>query len=235
MPMIEISQGNGPGLVFGINAEIPHRRTFLLGSLTVGLTDKYSHFSKDKLVIFQDGHVKYRLKESNRLNWALNSILPVCVLLLGFTLSIFFPQYEALWKSLSFIFIIMILTSVNQQYSIFEGEEEIGFSQERWIKPISSFSIRNSNYRIYSHSHERYSLFKDGIQVGLYNRKLEKWKNRYLIYYSADEPLEIIELFCLWIDMFHYDNGGGRTVLKTFTLRPDKHTEYTFWRPKDVE
>lgn len=235
MPMIEISQGNGPGLVYGINIKIPHERTFLFGSLTVGLTNKYSRFSKDKLIIFQDGQIKFRLKESNRLNWALNSVLPICVLLLCFTLFIFFPQYEALWVSLFLVFIILVVGSINRQYSIFEGEEEIGFSQERWIKPISSFSIRNNNYRIYSHSHERYSLFKDGIQIALYNRKLEKSKNRYLIYYSADEPLEVIELFCLWIDMFHYDEGRGRTILKTFNLHPDKHTEYTFWRPKDVE
>ena len=233
MPMIEIYQGNAQSLVYGLKT--PHKRTFLFGSLTVGLTNKYSCFSKDKLIIFQGGQVKYRLKESNRLNWALNSILPICVLLLCFTFFIFFPQYGALWVSLFLVFIILVVGSINRQYSIFEGEEEIGFSQERWINPISSFSIRNNNYRIYSHSHEHYSLFKDGIQIALYSRKLEKSKSRYLIYYSADEPLEVIELFCLWIDMFHYDDNRGRTILKTFNLHPDKHTEYTFWRPEDVE
>ncbi len=214
--------------------EVPPKRTFLFGGMTVGITNKYSRFSKDKLVIFQDGHVKYRLKESNRLNWALRSILPICVLLLCFTLFIVFPQYEAWWVLLFLIFTVMVVGSVNRQYSVFEGEEEIGASQERWIKPIGSFSIRNSTYRICSHSHERYSLFKDGMQIALYNRKLEKSKNRYLIYYSADEPLEIIELFCLWIDMFHYDDGRW-TTLKTFGLHPDKHPEYTFWRPIDIE
>lgn len=235
MPMIEICQGNDPGLVYGINIKIPHKRAFLFGSLTVGLTNKYSRFSRDKLVIFQDGHVKYRLKESNRLNWALNSILPMCLLLLCFMFFIFFPQYEALWVSLFLIFIIIVVGSINRQYSVLEGEKEIGFSQERWIKPISSFSIRSNTYRIYSHSHERYSLLKDGIQIALYSRNLEKSKNKYLIYYSENEPLEIIELFCLWIDMFNYDDGRGRTILKTFRLYPDKHTEYTFWRPEDIE
>lgn len=231
MPMIEIYQENDPGLVYDVNLKIPHRRAFLFDGIPVGLTNKFSRFSKDKLIIFQDGHTKYRLKESNRWNWALNSVLPVCALLLCFALFIFFSQNEGLWVSLFLVFIIMVVGSINRQYSIFEGEEKIGFSQERWIKPISSFLIRNNTYRVCTHSHERYSLFKDGTQIALYNRKLDKSKSRYLIYYSADEPLEIIELFCLWIDMFHYDDGRGRITLKTVSLRPDKHPEYTLWRP----
>lgn len=233
MPMIEIYQGNGPSLVYGTN--IPHKRTFLIGNAIVGLTNKCSGFSKDKLIIFQDGHPKYRLKESSRLNWALKLFLPMCVLFLCFVLFIFFPQYEFLCVLLFLFFATATGISINRQYSIFEDGEEIGFSQERWIKPISSFSIRNHTYRICAHSHERYSLFKDGMQIALYNRRLEKAKNRYLIYYSADEPLEIIELFCLWIDMFNYDDERGRTILKTFSVYPDKHPEYTFWRPADIE
>lgn len=233
MPMIEIYQGNGSSSVYGTN--IPHKRTFLIDNVIVGLTNKCSGFSKDKLIIFQDGQPKYRLKESNRLNWALKLLLPICVLFLCFVLFIFFPQYEILCVLLFLFFAITSSISINRQYTIFENEEKIGFSQERWIKPISSFLMQNSTYRICSHSHERYSLFKGEKQIALYNRKLEKAKNRYLIHYSADEPLEIIELFCLWIDMFNYDDERGRTIIKTFSIHPDKHPEYTIWRPEDVE
>lgn len=232
MPLIEIYQGNGPSLVYG--PKVPHKRAFLLDNTTVGLTNKYSGFSKDKLVIFQNGHLKYRLKESNRLNWALNFILPICVLFLCFMLSIFLPQYESLWVLLLLTSIIMVRSFINRQYAIFENGEKIGISLERWIKPTSSFSIRNSTYRIYSHNHERYSLFKDEMQIALYNRKLEKGRNKYLIYYTAAESIEIIELFCVWIDMFHYNDERGRIVLKTFAFS-DKHPEYALWRPKDIE
>lgn len=230
MPMIELHQGNRTGLIYG--SKIPHKRTFLLSNTIIGLSNKHSGFSKDKLIIFQDGHTKYILKETNRINWALKRILPICVLFLYLILQIFFPYYELLWVLLFIASIMMADSFINQQYAVFEGKEKVGSSL---IKPINCFSIQNNIYRIYSHGHECYSLFKNETQIALYARKLEKAKSKYLIYYSAEEPIEIIELFCLWIDMFNYDDERGRTILKTFSLFPDKHIEHTVWRPKDAE
>ncbi len=60
MPVMEI-QGDGPSLVYG--PRIPHhKRTFLIGNTVIGLSNKFSGFQKDKLVILQDNRPKYRLK-----------------------------------------------------------------------------------------------------------------------------------------------------------------------------
>ncbi len=60
MPVMEI-QGDGPSLVYG--PIIPHhKRTFLIGNTVIGLSNKFSGFQKDKLVILQDNRPKYRLK-----------------------------------------------------------------------------------------------------------------------------------------------------------------------------
>lgn len=230
MPMIELHQGNRTELIYG--SKIPHKRTFMLSNTIIGLSNKHSGFSKDKLIIFQDGHINYILKETNRLNWALRRILPICVLFLCFTLQILFPYYELLWVLLFIASIMMAHSFINQQYAVFDGKEKVGFSL---IKPLNCFSIQNNIYCIYSHSHECYSLLKNETQIALYTRMLAKSKSKYLIYYSAEEPIEIIELFCLWIDMFNYDDERGRTILKTFNLFPDKYIEHTVWRPKDVE
>lgn len=232
MPLIEICQENRSSFVYG--SKIPHKRTFTLNHTIIGLSNKTSGFLKDKLMVFQDGRLKYRMKESNRFSWALNRFLPIFVLFPCVILCIFLPQYDFLWILLLLLSIVITSGFIARQYTIFEGGMEIGVSQEKWTKSVRSFSIQGNTYRIYSHSHERYSLFKNEIQIALYERKLEKSKNRYLIYYAIDESIEIIELFCFWIDMFYYDDERGIIILKTYPLS-DKHPEYMLWRPKDVE
>ena len=231
MPIMEI-QRNGPDLAYA--PIMPHhKRTFLLGNTVIGLSNKFSGFQKDKFVILQDNHLKYRLKEKSRLNWAFRHFLPVCIFALCFLFLIFFPRCEVLAVILFIASLIIIKGFFNAQYAIIENNVEIGFSMEKRKTSISSFSIKEDIYHIHSHSHERYSLFKNKTQIALYERTLEKGKNKYFVYY-ADEPKEIIELFGLWIDMYNYNDSRGRTIIRTFGL-PDKHPEFTLWRPKDID
>ncbi len=231
MPAIEICQGSGPSLICGTIA--PHKRIFLFGKTVIGSTDICAPFSKDKLIIYQDDHVKYRLKEANKLNSALRLILPTCMLLLWCVFLICFPQYDDFLIFPAVASIIITPAFFKPQYVILENDLEIGFSLRKGRKAIKSFSVRNDTYRLCIHSQERYSLFKNEEQIALYRRELEKGRSRYGIFYTADEPIEMIELFCLWIDMYYYDDVRGITILKT-SGPPDKHPEYTFWRPKDL-
>lgn len=231
MPVIEICQGNGPSLIYG--TIVPHKRIFLFGNTIIGSTNICARFSKDKLIVYQNNHVRYRLKETNKWNSTLRFILPICIFFLCCIFLMLLPQYDNFLMFLTVASIIITPGFFNPQYVILENDLEIGFSLETGRKPIKSFSMRNDTYHLYLHSHERYSLFKNEEQIALYRRELEKGRSRYWIYYTPDEPIEMIGLFCLWIDMYYYDDVRGITIIKT-TGPPDKHPEYTFWRPKDI-
>lgn len=232
MPIMEIDQGGRASLIYGLDT--PHRRTFLVGDTIIGATNKCPWFLKDKLIFFQDGHMKYRARETNRLNWALRSFLPVCIFFLCLSMLIFFPQYEAFGVILVIASFMIADSFFYPQYAIFKGDVEIGYVRTARKDSIGrAFSINDDIYRIYVHSHEQYSLFKNGVQIALYKRKLENYRSRYHIYYDPERSVEVIQLFCLWIDLFYYDDVGGRIILKTFR-HFDKHPEYTVWRPKDL-
>ena len=232
MPAMEIRQGDAPSVVYGLKTA--HRRAFLVGSTIIGLSNKFSGFQKDKLVIFQNGRIKYRLKETDRLNWALRFFLPVVNFLLCLLFCAFFPQHEPLMVILFIASLVVIHNLFRPRYAVFEEATEIGVSGGNGEISTRSFSIKKDIYRLYYHSGERYSLFKNGTQIAVYEQKLENWRNQYLVYYAAEEPREMIELFGLWIDMEHYNDSHGRTLLKSYPLLPDKHPEYALWRPEDM-
>ncbi len=228
MPVMEIRQVGGKSSIYGL--KIPHRRTFLREDTIVGLSNRSSGFQKDKLVVFQGDRPKYRVREIDRSNWALRSLLPAGVFLLCLAFLIAAPRYKAFAVLLMISSILMSKSLFAPQYAVLEDDVEIGALRGK--DPAKGFSRRKEIYHIHSHSEERYSLFKNGTQVALYKRELEKRRNKYLICYASEEPPERIELFCLWIDMSIYDNERGLTILKTYGP-PDKHPEYTSWRPRD--
>jgi len=158
MPVIEICQGNGPSLIYGTIA--PHKRIFLFGKTIIGSTNICARFSKDKLIIYQGNHVKYRLKETNKLNSTLRFILPICILLLWCIFLILLPQYDDFLMFLTTASIIITPGFCKPQYIILEDDLEIGFSLRKGRKAIKNFSMRNDTYHLCIHSHERYSLFK---------------------------------------------------------------------------
>ena len=123
MPLIEICQENRSEFVYG--SKIPHKRTFTLNHTIIGLSNKTSGFSKDKLMVFQDGRLKYRMRESNRLSWALTRFLPICVLFPCCMFYIFLPQYDFLWILLLLLSIVITSGFIARQYTIFEDRMEI--------------------------------------------------------------------------------------------------------------
>lgn len=166
-------------------------------------TSEYQHgFFMKEISVFQNSKLEYRLKESNRFIWFLRN----CLYLISFIFQIFLCP----------------------KYTIFDNKGKvIGNSHENCFRPARTFTIYNNLYHILIHKNSYFSLFKNGIQIALYERK----KNEYFIYYSDDESVETIGLFCLFIDLNFFTNYNGR-ITKVIVLH-DSHPEYTTWRPKE--
>lgn len=167
----------------------------------------------ERIVVYEEGAPKYRLVERSKLLWFLTRYLSVISLLIS--------------------------VIVNSIYDIYEGDNHIGASQEKWFKGIRSFKINGDLYQINTHKNEKFSLHKNGKQVALYVKTPEKfftttYKPRsYSVSYDAMVPLWIIYLFAAWVDLIFTRADGGDTK-KVIVFR-DPHPEYTLWQPEASE
>ena len=183
---------------------------FFRDEIMIG-TSRYTYgFSMDEIVVYQNSVPKYQFKENDRFIWFLRNCLPLLSLI--------------------------IAALLNGRYAIFEDDIEIGYAREKWIKPISSFVIRNDVYQLFVHEGNRFSLMKNGIQVALYTKRCEEWlKSQPLTYdidYDKSEEIEIIELFCLFIDVFFFTPYNGSSHIKVIVPH-DRYPEHTLWQPKE--
>lgn len=181
----------------------------------IGTSRYTSGFLMDEIVIYQNGAPKYRLKESSRLVWFLRNGLP----LISFLISLF----------------------LNGRYAVFEDDAEIGCAREKWIKPISSFVIRDDLYRMFAHKGNCFSLTKNSIQIALYTKRPEgsvfhaapPWPaHTYDVDYEEAEQIEIIELFCLFIDVFFFTLYDGTSNIKVIVPN-DPYSHHTLWQPNE--
>ncbi len=174
-------------------------------------TSRYTYsFFMDEIVVYQDNIPKYRFKETNRFVWFLRN----CLLFISFIIALF----------------------INGRYTIYEAGTEIGYTMEKWVRPIENFMIHDNCYRLFVHKNNHFSLTKNGEQIALYAKRPEKMlearPDTYDIDYDINEPIEIIELFCLFIDVFFFTHYDGTSHIKVIVPH-NRYLEHTLWRPKE--
>lgn len=183
---------------------------FFRDEIMIG-TSRYTYgFLMDEIVVYQNSVPKYQFKENDRFIWFLRNCLPLLSL--------------------------VIAALLNGRYAIFEDDIEIGYAREKWVKPISSFVIRNDVYQLFIHKGNRFSLMKNGMQIALYTKRCEEWlKSQPLTYdidYDNSEEIEMIDLFCLFIDVFFFTPYNGSSHIKVIVPH-DRYSEHTLWQPKE--
>lgn len=145
------------------------------------------------------------------------------------------PRYLVLRKCLPLLSLVIALF-INGRYTIYEGEAEVGRALEKWVKPIETFLLHGDRYRLSVHRGNRFSLTKNGGQIALYQKRPEKTleasPGAYDIDYDVNEPLELIELFCLLIDVFFFTPYTGASHINVLVPH-DPCPERAHWRPKE--
>ena len=170
---------------------------FFRDGIMIG-TSRYTYsFLMDEIIVYQGSIPKYKFKETNHFIWFLRN----CLLLVSFIITLF----------------------VNGRYTIYEDEKEIGYTLEKWIKPIEHFMLHGDCYRLLPHKGNCFSLTKNGEQIALYTKQPEKMleirPDTYDIDYDINEPIEIIELFCLFIDVFFFTPYNGTSHIINLAIK----------------
>lgn len=183
---------------------------FFCNGMLIGTTRYTYGFLMDEIKIYMNSILKYRFSETNHAIWFLRKCIPIISLFLS--------------------------TLFNGRYSFFEDNEKIGYAKEKWLKPIETFIIRDDFYHLSAHKNEIFSLEKNGKQIALYRKPpiemLKVQPNTYCIEYSAEIEIEIVELFCLLVDLLFFTHYNGKTVLKVI-VPYDPHPEYALWHPDE--
>lgn len=181
-------------------------RQFYQNDILVGTSRNTHSFSMDEITVYQDGIEKIKLKEVNPFIWFLRHI----------------P-----------IFSIFFMLLFNSRFVFLENGKNIGYTVDKWFRPIRNFIIHRNTYQLYAHKNNIFSLTKNGVQVSLYKKiPYSKCKrNTYFITFSPQESLEIIQLFCIFIDLFFYDGYNGRIIEKNVVFS-DRYPEHISWSPE---
>ena len=200
---------------------------FFRDNILIGTAKYTSGFSMDEIMIYQNDQPKYRFKETSYVIWFFKQCLPAIILILTFLLN---------WSPVFFFVSLALMLLSNRRYTIFEDNIKIVYTKDKWVSAIRNFMIHDDLYYMSTHKNEKFSLLKNGKQIASYSKepvKIQKaQQNTYHISYTVTEPVEIIELFCLIIDLFHFTDYDGTTTLKILVFR-DPHPEYTQWKPEE--
>lgn len=165
----------------------------------------------NRITIYEDGNPKYRVVERSKLLWGLGRFIPLISLL--------------------------IRLLIKPTYDIYAGEDTIGSSLEKWIKPVQTFQIGSDIYMTYTHKHEVFSLHKNGSQVALITKTYEPFfsttsrPRSYSVLYDNSEPLWIIYMFCVYADYRFFlgsENAGNKRIL----VFKDPYEKCTHWKPE---
>lgn len=181
----------------------------------IGTVRQTNGFAMEDIEVFREGAPNLGLRETDRWFW-------VCYRWL-------------LWFS------IIAQTFFSKRYKVFEGEEVVGGSLEPRTRPASTFRIRQDRYRLFLHAGNRFSLTKNGVQVALYTKRPEgsalraapPWPTHtYDVLYEAGEPLDVVRLFCLYIDKGFFIKYDGRSHRK-YIAPHDPYAHHALWQPKE--
>lgn len=185
-------------------------RQFFRDGLMIGMSRGKDGICMDEIVVYQNDAPKYSLREDSRVFW-------------------FF--YHWLYPVSCAVQLLLA-----HRYKVFEDGKEIGFSKEKRTEPPRTFLIHDDEYRLFEHKGNQFSLTKNGIQVALYAKRPEEMlkckPDTYDIDYDQDEAIEIIELFCLFVDMIFFTPMNGMTNIKVI-VPSDPYPHHTLWQPKE--
>ena len=97
------------------------------------------------------------------------------------------------------------------------------------------FLIGQNCYKLRHHSGYKSSLMKNGVQVALYTMKTayETSHPHYEVLYDAQEPMDTIILFCVYLGAA--DSSSERRNSKTWTtwVPFDRHRQQVYWHPPE--
>lgn len=181
----------------------------------IGTARQTNGFAMEDIEVFRDGAPSLSLRETERWFW-------VCYRWL-------------LWFSL---FVQMFFSL---RYKVFEGEEMVGASLEPRTQPAMTFRIHQDEYRLFFHAGNQFSLTKNGVQIALYAKRSEgsvlraapAWPaHTYDVLYEAGETVDVIRLFCLFIDKRFFLKCDGRSHQK-YIVPHDPYSHHTLWQPKE--
>lgn len=180
-------------------------REFYQDNIIIGTSRNTHGFSMNEIVVYQNKIPKVSLREINLFTWFLRHI-PI--------ISIFFMLF------------------INSRFVFIQDGKKIGYAKDKWFTPIRNFVIYEDIYKIYIHKNNIFSLTKNGIQVALYKKESHPKNkcNTYSISFSQQESPEIIQLFCIFIDLFFFDCYNGRVIEKNIVFS-DHHADHTLWTP----
>ena len=186
---------------------------YVQNGAVIGSARQTNGFAMEDIEVFRDGAPSLSLREADRWFW-------VCCRWL-------------LWVSL------LVQMICSRRYKVFEGEEPVGGSLEPRTRPAMTFRIHRDEYRLFFHAGNRFSLTKNGVQAALYSKRPEPealhaappWPaHTYDVLYEEGEPLDVIRLFCLFIDKTFFIQYDGRSHQK-YLVPLDPYSCHTRWTP----
>lgn len=188
---------------------------YIQNGVVIGTARHTNGFAMEELAVYQNDVPKYSLKEVDRVFW----VFYHCLYLISFALQLFLAP----------------------RYKIYEGEEMVGASLEPHTKPARTFRIHQDEYRLFLHAENRFSLTKNGVQIALYTKRPEAsilraappWPTHtYDVLYEKGEQMDVIRLFCLFIDKRFFLKYNGLSHQKYIVPR-DPYSHHTLWQPKE--
>lgn len=186
---------------------------YVQNGAVIGSARQTNGVAMENIEVFRDGAPNLSLRETDRWFW-------VCYRWL-------------LWFSM----IVQLFFSL--RYKVFEGEEMVGGSLEPRTQPAMTFRIHQDEYRLFFHAGNRFSLTKNGVQIALYAKRPEPpalraapdWPaHTYDVLYEEGEQLDVIRLFCLFIDKRFFLQYNGRFHQK-YIVPLDPYSHHTLWKP----
>ena len=174
-------------------------KRYFRNEIMIGTSRETHLFWMKEITVYRGNTSLYSIKETDRCFWFFTHCL--------YPISLFLQMFFC------------------RKYEIFEGDELVGASQNTHTKPARTFTIHSDEYCLFVHKSNQFSLTRNGKQIALYKRASA---SAYSVDFDQDEPIEIIDLFCLFIDETFFDDH--RTA-KIYVFR-DPHSEHTLWNPE---
>jgi len=121
---------------------------------------------------------------------------------------------------------------------------EYSYDITRWDNNVVEFRpgegghvcySEGDKYNLFMNKGRKYSIYKNDIQVAWWDKNKTSYfgANHYLITTDADAQIELIISFCLIVDNFSKDKGGGGIIATDFGHFGDESRPFDpNWKPK---
>ena len=125
-------------------------------------------------------------------------------------------------------------------FKLYKNGVKCGKGKHLFFKPVFIFVIDMDRYEIRHHSNNYISIMRNDKQIALFQKKLRSVaeNNTYFVKcINENGILDIIMLFCAFIDVMFYPNNKHIAYIKeekTYILN-DKHSKRIQWSPPRVQ